>query len=197
MSQTGHKSRKKYSIVSERGRAVFSYISELLAGTQGSAKLIVICIYIGFLVAGILALYEKRARGAFVRALIAKDATSPEKALTLGELGYADKRSIRSALRGRGGFAGIVYEAEEEVVFDREDHALPVFRERFDPEKARFYIPEPVKYRAEVRFEQKGTHIMALVVAAIVFGLMVLAAILYMDRIVNFFNKWIEGTREG
>ena len=175
---------------------MFSYISELLAGAGNGITLILVCVYIGFLAACVLALYEKRVKGAFVRELLRRDATSPEKALTLRELGYDKKRAIRSALRGRAGFAGIVYEAEEEVEFDREDHALPIFRERFDAEKARFYIPEPLKYRADVRYEQKGTHVMALVLAAVIFGLLLLAAIVFRDRIISHLNDWLTRMRE-
>ena len=67
-----------------------------------------------------------------------------------------------------------------------------MFRESFDPETARFYIPEAVKYRAEVRFERKGSHIMALVLGAILFALLLVVLILSKDRILglisDFFN---------
>ncbi len=145
--------------------------------------MILVCGYIGFLIAGILAIYDRRVMGDFVRVLLAKDATTPEKALTLTELGYAGKRTVISGLRGRGIFVGTVYEAGEKVEFDRENHALPIFRERFDPATARFYIPKPLSYRAAVRFEKKGMHIMAWAVGALVLGVLLLAAILFRERI--------------
>ena len=108
--------------------------------------------------------------------------------------GNPERKSLAvvGALRGNGIFAGIVFEAAETVEFDSESHALPVFRESFDPETARFYIPEAVKYRAEVRFERKGSHIMALVLGAILFALLLVVLILSKDRILglisDFFN---------
>ena len=110
---------------------------------------------------------------------------------TLSELGYEKNLPVKRALRGAGLFAGTVYEASENVEFDRKDHALPVYRDSFDEAKARFYIPEPLKYRAEVRFEKKGTHIMALIAGAVVFAVIVVLMLIYKDRIVDLVTGWL------
>ncbi len=163
---------------------MIEYFLRMLADSaRGSFEFIVICIYIGFLIGGGLMIYDKRVMGNFIRTLIEKDATSPEKALTLAQLGYDKKRPVISALRGRGMFASLVYEASDKLEFTSENHALPVYRGKFDVNTSRFYLPEELKYRASVRFEKKGTHIMALVIAAIVFGAVLIMGLLVKDRI--------------
>lgn len=169
-----------------------NFLTELLAGGTGSLELILICCYVGILAACALAIYDKRVMGNFIRALIKRGATSPETALTLRELGFDKKSTVIRALRGNGMFKDTVYEAGDTVEFDRENHALPVFRERFDVATARFYIPAPLKYRAEVRFEKKGTHIMMWVLAAILFGVLLLIAMLFKDQVMSLIRQFFE-----
>ena len=173
-----------------------SYILEFLeTNGSGSFELILICCYVGLLAACVLSIYDKRVMGEFIRTLIRMDATSPEKAVTLTAAGYGKKSAVVRALRGNGMFKGMVYEASEEVEFDRENHALPVYREKFDVESARFYIPEPLKYKAEVRFEKKGTHIMVLVLGAILFGVLLVAALLLKDQILTVTGQFFDAMK--
>ena len=167
-----------------------NFLTELLVGKTGSIELILICCYVGILIACGLAIYDKRVMGNFIRELLKRDATTPERALTLKELGFDKKQSIIRALRGNGIFKDTVYEAEDNPEFDRENHALPIFREKFDPEKARFYIPAPLKYKAAVRFEKKGTHIMMWVLAAILFGVLLILALLFKDQVIELINQF-------
>jgi hypothetical protein len=173
-----------------------SYILEFLAtNSTGSFELVLICCYVGLLAACVLSIYDKRVMGEFIRTLLRMGATSPETAVTLYEAGYGKKSAVVRALRGNGMFKGTVYEASETVEFDREDHALPVYREKFDPATARFYIPEPLKYRAQVRFEKKGTHVMVLVLGAILFGVLLVAALLLKDQILTIVNQFFDAMK--
>lgn len=173
-----------------------SYIIEFLANTGSSSfELILVCCYIGLLAACVLSIYDKRVMGEFVRTLIRMDATSPEKAVTLSSAGYQKKSAIVRALRGNGMFKGLVYEASEAVEFDRENHAIPIYREKFNVESAKFYIPEPLKYKAQVRFEKKGTHIMMLVLGAILFGVLLVLALLFKDQILTLVNQYLDAMK--
>lgn len=168
-----------------------NYIIEFLATTgANSIELILVCCYVGLIAACALSIYDKRVMGDFVRTLIRMNATSPERAVTLHEAGYAKKGAILRALRGNGLFKGMVYEASETVEFDRENHAIPIYREKFDVQSARFYLPEPLKYKAEVRFEKKGTHIMMLVLGAILFAVLLVIALIFKDQIVTLINQY-------
>lgn len=171
-------------------------IREFLADSAtGSFELVLVCVYIGVIAACALALYDKRTLGNYVRTLIRLGASSPEKALTLRETGYEKKFAIKRELRGNGVYKGLVYEASEQVEIDGQGHAVPIFREKFDEETARFYIPEQLKYRAELRFEKKGTHIMALVVGAILFAALLLLLALYKDKILSLVSDFFEMCR--
>ena len=108
-----------------------NFLTELLV-SGSSVELILICCYLGILVACGLAIYDKRVMGSFIRTLLQRGATSPETALTLKELGFDKKGAVVRALRGNGMFKDTVFEAGDTVEFDRENHALPIFREKFD-----------------------------------------------------------------
>lgn len=172
---------------------MFSYFSELLSSSPvGSIDLILVCLLIGFVIAGILSIIDRRVMGSFVRTLLKMGATSPETAVTLKEAGFEGKRAIISGLRGKGIFSGTVFEASERVEFDREDHALPIHRARFDQEKARFYIPEPLRHRASIRFESKGSHVVVLIIGTFLLLTLVLLAMLYKDHIIQLVNQYLD-----
>lgn len=158
--------------------------------SPGSLDVILVGLWIGVVIACGAIIYDRRKLGNFIRALIAAGALDPEHAVALKDLGYEKSGAVRRALRGNGVFAGTVFEKDDAPVFDREDHALPVYRESFDPEKARFYIPAALKYRAEVRFEKKGTHVMALVVGALLFGVVIFLILLFKDKIIATVKDW-------
>ena len=168
-----------------------AYFNEFFASGKGTFELIVVCIYIGFVAASAVAIWQRRLMGSYIRALIDAGATDGAHAKTLAEVGFEKSLSVKRALRGTGLFAGTVYEASEQVEFDREDHALPIYRESFDAEKARFYIPEPLKYRAQVRFEKKGTHVMALIVGAILFAVIAVLMLIYKEKIISLVSEWL------
>ena len=152
------------------------YFWELLA--KGSAlELAIWGMYFGIVLASLLALYEKRVVGKFVRTILQKEALSPESALSLADLGYGKNPFIKRSLRGKTALSTIVYMPGEDPGLpedpdaDEELHPLPAIRSKaaLTGENAKFYIPSPMRHRAAVRFEQHGTHVMGVVVAIIVF----------------------------
>ena len=92
----------------------------------------------GCLLAALLSLYQSYLPGGFVRALLRCGAHTAETAKTAAELGYENSPFIRFELR-RG------------TVLKKLVTVLP--GEGTPP---RYYIPEALKYRAEVRYEKKG-----------------------------------------
>ena len=64
-----------------------------------SLKYIIMGIFFGIILASLSALYNRRVLGKFIRALIKADATSPEKAKTLAELGFEKNGFVRTSLR--------------------------------------------------------------------------------------------------
>ena len=80
---------------------MFSYLKELFAtaGT-GSFEWILICLYIGILLACGAALYDRRLLGNYIRKLVSLDATVPERAVTLKEAGFEVTDHIRITMEG-------------------------------------------------------------------------------------------------
>ena len=54
---------------------MLEYFKSLLSTGKGSVELIVICLYVGILIASCIALYDRRTLGSFIRALVAANAT--------------------------------------------------------------------------------------------------------------------------
>ena len=126
---------------------------------SGDALLLTLLVYgicAGIVLAAIYTLYQKSVPGALVRALLAADATSPEKAMALEALPVRGKKLLR-------------FELGHNLVLRKT--VLTVG----EGSETRYYIPEEQKYRAEGRFEQKGNGILSLVLtAALAFGLALL-----------------------
>ena len=165
---------------------------EVIRDAKGgiTPELIVWALFIGFSIALVWVLFSKRYMGNFIHALLAKKADSPDKALTLKELGFGKNPFVKRALVGKSAYSGLVFEKNEEVVI-KGDSVIPVIRRKVDFESARFYIPRVLVPRAEVRFERKGTHIMALFVGIVVFFVLSMLAIAYMPEIMAIFDKII------
>lgn len=141
-----------------------------------SFELLVWCIYAGIMIAGIMAVYNKRFLGDFVRRLIAEEAFSPDRAMTLEELGLEKNNLLKMEIKRGVVFKSLVYEKDDEVVIT-DGSAAPVFHEEWDFEKARFYVPYELRHRAGLKFEKKGSHVMLLVFSAIFFLILALLII--------------------
>lgn len=87
-----------------------NYIWELLRKAGGSSfELAVWGMYFGIFLACLLALYEKRVIGGFVRTLLKKEAFSPEKAMTLQELDTEKIPSSGERCGARPPLSSLVY----------------------------------------------------------------------------------------
>ncbi len=140
-------------------------------GKMISIPIIVFGLCIGLILAAIFAFYDKNRLGGFVRTVIKSECLSPEQAKTLDELGYG--RAKGAGIRGslKHGMLGRVVRCVEKEAYDADMEAAraayvektgdergfdhPLFVMDFDT--AHFYIPDEEHYRAEVRFERKGS----------------------------------------
>lgn len=155
-----------------------STLNQIFNSSTMSFELVIWCIYVGFVAASVMSLYYKRYLGNFVRALLENEAFTPESAMTLEELGFANNSMIKGQLRGRGVYSSLVYESNDTVELHG-DSALPVYHDSIDFSTARFFIPYELRIRAELKFEKKGTHIMGVVIAVIGFFILALLAVTY------------------
>lgn len=151
------------------------------ARTGALVRNIIFALAAAIIVAACVTAYTRVSMGAFVRRLISEGALSKDEAKTLMELGYFRDPSIRRAL-ARGSALDMVVrrvgdgrpepaeESREEAAQETAENegaegtdvAENAPRMRFNGEKidfttARFYIPEALRYRAEIRFDPKGS----------------------------------------
>lgn len=158
------------------------------AGT--TARNIILAIAAGLIIASIMTAYTRTGLGGFVRKLLKEECVSPESAKTLIELGYFRSTMIRRELTRGSSLRMVVRcrEEEESIAADAKDTEVSASQNgngttqntkraskttsenRYRPNflTAHFYIPEDLRYRAEVRFDQKGSG----------WGLVVLIAVL-------------------
>ena len=145
----------------------------------------------GIIIAVIATFFCRRVVGEFVRTLCKKEAFSPDAGVTLFDTGLFRSTVVRHELC-HSAFL-------RKVVFCREEQAFLLEKGRdatykIDFMKDHFYIPEDLKYRAEIRFNQKGstwTHVvLTIVLVPIVVGLLCrfMPGILqFIDSLMTFF----------
>lgn len=198
-------------------------------------RLIVWSLFAGFVVASLIAIYNKRVVGSIVRRMLSS-AVSEENAKTIAELGYDYKKDVfvKSALRSDSALRKYVFIAGEKVPVDEEEKQkiaedniaadnstnegedtevkdVPSEQEqkdnsernisqgikgrgqseKIDFETAKFYIPEEMKIRAELRYSQKGTDLVALIIGILVFAIAAAAAIWVVPKILTMLDDFI------
>ena len=142
----------------------------------------------GIILAAIATVYCRRIVGDFVRTLIKKEALSPEAGVTLFDAGAFRSTIIRRELC-RGAFL-------RKVVFCREEQAFLAEKEpnatyKIDFTKDHFYIPEDLKYRAEIRFNQKGSGWLSVVLTVVLVPVIVGLLCRFMPNILQFADSII------
>lgn len=116
--------------------------------TGSVVRNLILGLALGLILAAGISCYLKTVHGGFVRRLLAEGCTTPETAKTLYELGYFHNISIRNQLRSGGTIGALVHRVE--AVGEPASDAANL-------SAARFYIPEDLRYRAEFRYEKKGS----------------------------------------
>ena len=153
---------------------------------NGSAQLIIVAVMLGLIFASVVMAIEKAKHGRFVKKLLKGECLSPEKSKTLSELEEFRNSFVRRAFFTGNALSKCVYCIRTPEAFNEsaEEHTDAVTAdaeggeesstasvemserraadrvmggERLDYTVARFYIPEDLKYRAELRFESKGS----------------------------------------
>ena len=163
--------------------------------TAKTMSIVIIAICAGVILAALYNFYVRRVPGGVVRLLLSRGATSPENALSAEELGLLDKPfQLWELLRGAS-LRHIVSAVHPDKTEEAEQLELTEQAEQSKQEgegcsddedteqesntpataqdepaidaKTRFYIPEDKKIRAEMRFEQKGNGVKALVITCV------------------------------
>ncbi len=169
-----------------------------------SIRMVILAICIGITAAGFSAVFTKRVLGDIVRGVLSENALSQDTAKTLEELGMENSFIARIAVRKSVSVRRVVKCVEEEEFINAQNlkrreyeenraknKKLPRFKEteyKVNPYADRFYIPEKMKYMADVKFEKQGTTWLGacvLVVVMIVAYIAMLVALPYLLSLIN------------
>ncbi len=176
------------------------------AGAPATMQNIILALAVGFILAAAWSTYTRSVLGGFVRALLKAEAHSPEDAKTLHELGFFRNAAIRRELWRGVDLRKIVHRAGEEdgqtanSLAEEKNDAETVEGEETQPTSKntpykffgakkdpltppkpdflteRYYIPQDLRYRAELRYRKRGsgwgafaiTVVIAIVLAALI-----------------------------
>ena len=183
-----------------------------LTPTATTISVIVFGMFFGVFIATIVAMLNKNSAGVPVRALLSRGAIGRENALTLSELSLEKKHFTRYSLRHNLVVRKIVAfiplsereicakpkkksvnaaldaaseQAEEEYRLLRE---LPT---AIDYENTAFYIPEPLKYAAEFRFDAKGTNWKWVIFTIVIFFALVFLLLRFLPEFFQFIDNLV------
>jgi hypothetical protein len=127
----------------------FSFLTEYKAL---DLTMILVSFVIGITIASIAMIYHQIFLGGIIRKIIEKGALSPEKALSIDELGYKKSNIfVKFALRENSTFRKHVKSPEDD--------------------KTKYYIPEEKRLGLEIRFRKKGNEAIGIVFAIILFAI--------------------------
>lgn len=148
----------------------FSYLVDY---QRSSLTMIVSSLIIGIIIASVAMLYRQLFLGSIVRNILQKKALSQDTALTLEELGYNPKNIFyKFAFRNNSTFEKTVHRTAEQP--------------------ARYYIPEEIKDREEIRYRKKGNDFFGIILAVIVFTAIALVSLTlipwFKDALSNIFS---------
>lgn len=142
----------------------------------------------GIIIAAIATFYCRRVVGEFVRTLCKKEALSPDAGVTLLETGLFRSTIIRRELCHSAFLRKVVF-CREEQAFLAEKGKDATYK--IDFTKDHFYIPEDLKYRAEIRFNQKGSTWIYVVVTVVLVPVVVGLICRFMPNILQFADSII------
>ncbi len=150
---------------------------ENISMTADGFKWIVLAFYFAFVLAALLAYYNRVLIGSLPRALAENGCFSAESAKSFSQLGYKGNIFVKlSLLRGSTlrravrCVEGEIWESDAKNSARRTkfaDFFLPERRYKINFETDRFYIPEKQKDACAMRFEKKGNGILPLVLTVI------------------------------
>lgn len=174
-----------------------------------SLRLIIIGITVGFCVASILTLIDKKHLGGLVRHMLSEECIGKENAKTLEELGYSKSASVRGSLKSGTVLKKWVRCVEEDIHREeiekkrkeyeqqvKDDPKAKKFKEvefKRDPDSHRFYIDEEKRYSAAIKFDSKGTNVVSAIMVILI-SVIICALLCYVvPDMLTLFDNFVSG----
>ena len=118
--------------------------------TKMDLNVILISIFIGIIIASIAIVYRRYVLGNIVKTLIENKAFSQDSAITLEKMGYKNV-FMKYALRDKSTFKKTVHRTVDEKGTKR------------------YFIPEEIYMREEIKYCKKNTNVFGVIIAAVLF----------------------------
>ena len=181
----------------------FSFDSPLF-----SMETVVWGLVIGVAVGASWAVLTRRTLGTFVKRLHKAEAADPASAVTLENIGMERNPILRLSLREGKALRKYALCANPEEcviprpaptgfskgirrVFSLEEERTPVI----DLTRARFYMPDGLRYEAEVRYDKKGTDIAGLIVSVVMLLALGLVVQWLLPELLSFLDRAISAMK--
>ena len=177
-----------------------------------SLRWVIIGITIGIIIASISTVYNKRHKGDFIRNVLYHQCYDAKSAKTLLELEYAGVPGIMSAIKTGGSLTRWVRCAEEDEFYAELEKQREAFNEqhKFDPHPPKFkepefkrdcstmhfYIPEELKYKAEVKFDKEGASWGVVFIVAIVSIVLCMVLCYILPDVLKYIDNFITIAKE-
>lgn len=143
-----------------------------------SLEKVIICCFIGAVIALLMAYCNKRAIGGFVRTLLKRGCADETTALTLGELGYGRAVYLYAALKNPdSGLRRMVSAVGKDGRITSDELA-----------GLRFYVNEDGRYRAELRYAKKNNTLPVVIVSVAILALAAYLCIRYVPELLELFK---------
>lgn len=142
----------------------------------------------GIIIAAVATVYCRRIVGEFVRTLIKKEALSPESGVTLFDTGAFRSTVLRRELCHSAFLRKVVFCREEQAFLTEKGKDATY---QIDFTRDHFYIPEDLKYRAETRFNQKGSTWLYVAITVVLVPVVVGVLCRFMPDILGFADSII------
>ncbi len=167
-------------------------------------NMIVLGLCIGIIIASFVAVFNKRVLGEIVRKLLLAEALSPSSAKTLEELGIENSFLARYAVRKSTTLRRVVKCREEEEYIaaqiqkrqeylqahpeDKRGKHFADTEYQINPYADVFYIPENMKYMADIKFEKKGSTWLSACMSIPVMLVIFIAVVIALPHILSLVN---------
>ena len=142
------------------------------ASARATARTVILALAVGIVLAALYNFYLKTVPGGIVRALLAANAHEESSAQTLANLGLAKNPLYRFAAAHDLTLRRLLCKVQQE-----------------DEDTPRYYIPKELKYRADVRFEQKGNGVMTLILTAVIAPVLAIVLMRVLPAALTLFDK--------
>ena len=172
---------------------MFDVLNSIFPSSTDMLNVIIMAFFLGAVIAGFLILYQKRALGKLVRALIHTGASTPETAKSLKDLKLDYHFLIHHSLRDNSSFRrviSVVQSAQTPTASDSGDKKQKTKR-RHDSDRSAWplYIVDANREKAEALYSDNGSALLHVLFSLLALSLVAFLSYLLVPLLLDFANN--------